>query len=100
VGTRGRVQLTDSGYLIDYYLATDSQRYTGYRELARVSHDFGDRRDVMLHAVSDLVAAIENRRAPACGGADGLAALAIGRAALLSAENNRRVYLKELLERT
>jgi len=100
MGTQGRVQLTDSGYRIDYHLATDSPRYTGCRELVRVFHEFGDRCDVMLHAVSDLVAAIEDRRAPSCDGADGLAALAIGRAALLSAENGRRVCLKELLGRT
>jgi len=93
MGTAGRVRIRDSGYRIDCERAVDSPRYSGYRELVPRPCELGDRRDVMLHAVEDLVASVATPRAPASGGLDGVAALAIGQAALQAAREGRRVEL-------
>lgn len=91
MGTAGRARITDSGYAIACDRAVASPRYTGYRELVAWPRELGDRRDVMLHAVEDLVAAVAALRIPASSGADGVAALAIGQAALQAAREGRRV---------
>jgi predicted dehydrogenase len=93
VGTLGRVQLLDSGCRIVLSRVEPSPRYQGYFELQTVPRDFGDRRNLLLHAVEDLVGAMRNGHAPACGGADGLMALQIGSAAHRSAQTGQRVQL-------
>ena len=93
VGTLGRVQLLEFCYRIDLAYSAPSSRYSGYFELLPVFHDFGDRSDPLLHAVEDLVAALQNGCLPACSGKDGLAAVQIGWAAHESAKTGRRVYL-------
>ena len=98
MGTAGRVRITDNGYSIVCTRAADSPRYTGYRELVPLPCELGDRRDVMLHAVEDLVASLATPRAPASVGMDGVAALAIGQAALQAAREGRRVDLAAVLE--
>lgn len=85
VMTRGRAQITDSGHTISISVAAPSPRYTGYVELEPVEVKFGDRRDLMLHAVDDAVQAVTLSRAPACTADDGLAALRIADAASRSA---------------
>jgi predicted dehydrogenase len=91
VGSAGRVLITDSGHRIDVLRAGPSPRYSGYTELLPEARDFGDRRDLMLHAVEDLAEALEQGRDPACTGEDGLAALRIGMAALRSARTGQEV---------
>jgi predicted dehydrogenase len=93
MGTAGRALVTDSGHRIDVFRAGDSPRYSGYTELLPEPRDFGDRRDLMLHAVDDLARALEEGRDPACTGEDGVAALRIGAAALESARTGRVVAL-------
>lgn len=85
LGERGRVCIRNSGHTIDPYLAGPSERYMGYTELASEGHDFGDMRNMMLHAVDDLVDALESGRAPLCTVEDGLIALRIAVAARKSA---------------
>lgn len=93
IGTLGRAQLLDGSWNIVISRVAPSELYTGYFELQRVPSDFGDRRNLLLHAVEDLVHAIRNGHAPACTGRDGLIALQIGCAAQASAQTGRRVYL-------
>jgi predicted dehydrogenase len=93
MGTAGRALVTDSGHRIDVLRAGDSPRYSGYMELLPEPRDWGDRRDLMLHAVDDLAEALRTGRPPACTGEDGLAALRIGAAALESARTGRAVEL-------
>jgi predicted dehydrogenase len=95
VGTLGRVQLLDGGCNIVLSRVAPSPRYSGYFELQAVRSDFGERRDLLLHAVEDLVGAIRNSHAPSCTGRDGLIALQIGCAAHKSALTGERVYLTQ-----
>jgi hypothetical protein len=60
-------------------------------ELVPSSVDMGDRKDVMLHAVEDIVHCLDTGDAPQSSGADGVAALRIGIAAQESARNHGSV---------
>jgi len=93
LGSQGRIRLLDSGFEIEYSLAADSQRYTGYRELGVIPKDFGNRKNLMLHAVEDLVMALETGKPVACSGEDGVAALQIAAAALESINVGEVVFL-------
>ncbi len=95
LGTLGRAQLVDSGFQIDVSLAAPSPRYSGYYELSASPIDFGGRKNLMLHAVYDLVVALNAGHPPACTGKDGLAAVQIGWAAHESARTGKRVYLAD-----
>jgi predicted dehydrogenase len=92
----GRVAIRDSGHCIELFRAQPSERYSGYTELVREPHEFGDMRDTMLHAVDDLAEALRDGRPPLCTAEDGLAALRIAMAARKSAaENGCRVRISE-----
>ncbi len=84
LGTSGRVRITDSGHQIDLFRPRPSPRYSGYTELAPASAAFGDRRNLMLHAVEDMVGALSESRQPASSAADGIAAARIADAAMRS----------------
>ncbi|MEO5904507.1 MAG: hypothetical protein ABIQ55_10875, partial [Gemmatimonadaceae bacterium] len=88
LGSGGRVRIIDSGFEIEVYKPLPSLRYEGYTELQRVPMDFGDRRDLMLHAVEDMVGCIETGRDPLCTAADGVAAAQIADAAVKSWERH------------
>jgi predicted dehydrogenase len=89
---RGRVAIGEGGHRIELYRAQPSARYSGYAELSRQPRDFGDMRNLMLHAVDDLADALASGRAPLCTGEDGLAALRIADAARRSAaEGGKRI---------
>lgn len=83
-GTGGRVRIVDSGFEIEVYKPMPSERYAGYVELQRVPMDFGDRRNLMLHAVEDIVECLETGKAPLCTAADGVEAARIADAAMRS----------------
>ena len=83
-GTAGRVRIIDSGFEIEVYRPAPSPRYEGYVELERVPMDFGDRRNLVLHAVEDMVGCLATGRAPLCTAADGVAAARIADAAVRS----------------
>jgi len=95
LGSRGRLRLTDSGYVVEYSQATTSKRYTDYRELEDIPKDFGDRKDVMYHAVDDLVSAIQTGCPVACSGEDGLAAIQIASAAIKSAQQGKMISINQ-----
>ncbi len=83
-GTGGRVRIIDSGFEIEVYRPMPSERYAGYVELQRVPMDFGDRRNLMLHAVEDIVGCLDTGRAPLCTARDGVEAARIADAAMRS----------------
>lgn len=83
-GTEGRVRIVDSGFEIELYKPMPSERYAGYVELQRVPMDFGDRRNLMLHAVEDIVECLETGRVPLCTAHDGVEAARIADAAMRS----------------
>lgn len=95
MGTKGRVQIVDSSYRVDVSKAVPSPRYSGYVELVPVPVDMGDRKDVMLHAVQDVVHCLNTGDTPQSTGEDGIAALRIALAAHDSSKTGRVVELAE-----
>lgn len=83
-GTEGRVRIVDSGFEIEVYKPMPSERYAGYVELQRVPMEFGDRRNLMLNAVEDIVECLETGREPLCTAHDGVEAARIADAATRS----------------
>jgi predicted dehydrogenase len=88
MGSRGRAQVVDSSYRVDISTAVPSPRYTGYVELVDSPVDMGDRKNVMLHAVEDIVHCLDTGDAPRSTGEDGVEALRIALAAGESARRN------------
>jgi predicted dehydrogenase len=94
LGTRGRLRITDLGETFEVFEVTDSPRFSGYRELTpRESYRDG-LRDVLRHAVDDLVRCLDEGRTPRCSGADGLAALRIAEAVRESTRTGRKVCVE------
>jgi predicted dehydrogenase len=93
VGTRGRVRILDSGFEIEHSTVIESKRYSGYKELGSSPVAFGDRQNLMLHAVEDLVQAIKIGVGVKCSGQDGVAVLKIVEAALESAKSGKMVRI-------
>ena len=86
MGTKGRVQIVDSSYQVKVSVAKPSPRYSGYVELAPLPITMGDRKDVMLHAVEDVVQCLNKGIRPQSTGEDGVQALRIALAAHESAQ--------------
>ena len=95
MGTRGRAQIVDSSYRVDISTAVPSPRYSGYVELVPSTVDMGNRRDVMLHAVQDIVHCLNTGATPQSSGDDGVEALRIALAALESLQHGQVVDLSE-----
>lgn len=74
VGSLGRVRLLDSGYHFEWQIVEDSRFFSGYRALGPAQRVAGDMRDVTLHALQDLLEAVQQSRDPLCCGEDALAA--------------------------
>jgi predicted dehydrogenase len=94
IGTRGRLRITDLGETFEAFDVADSPRFSGYRELAPRAAYRDGLRDVLKHAVADLVRCLGDGRAPRCSGADGLAALRIAEAVRESAPTGRKVCVE------
>lgn len=96
MGSRGRVQIVDSSYRVDISTAVPSPRYSGYVELVPSAVNMGDRRNVMLHAVEDIVHCLDTGDKPQSSGEDGIAALRIAIAAHESARNHGAIrYVRD-----
>lgn len=91
--TRGRVQLLDSGYSIAVSEVQPSPRYSGYSELKSIPVTFGERRNVMLHAVEDLVSSLKTGNTSASNGLSALRTLKVCLAAQQAAQSGKRVLL-------
>ena len=87
VGTLGRVRIVDSGHWFENFHAGDSPYYSGYRTLLPGEREAGRIDDTLFNAARDLVASIQEGRAPLCDGNDARLALAIGLAARTSSAN-------------
>ena len=76
-GTLGRLRIAESGHVLEHFAVGDDPRHPGYRVLRPTHRVTGALRDATLHAVRDLVRCVREGGEPACGGADGVAALAL-----------------------
>lgn len=94
LGTKGRIRILDSGYQIEYSKVMNSKRYSGYKELGLSSASFGDRKNLMLHAVEDIVRTLKIGTAVQCSGEDGIEVLRIAEAAIESANSGLKVQIK------
>lgn len=92
--TRGRIQLLDSGYSIVVSEVQPSARYSGYSELKPVPVEFGDRRNVMLHAVEDLVSSLNTGKSSASTARSAARTLRVSLAAQEAAQSGKRVPLE------
>jgi predicted dehydrogenase len=88
MGSKGRAQVVDSSYRVDISAAVPSPRYSGYVELAPLQQEMGDRRNVMLHAVEDVVRCLDTGEKPVSTGEDGVETLRIALAAHESARQH------------
>lgn len=95
IGTRGRVQLTESCDMLERYEVIDGVPYAGYRSLVLAEQVSGTLQNVLLHAVEDVVDCLESGRPPRCSGEDGQRALQIGLAARTSAASGETVMIAE-----
>lgn len=92
--TRGRIQLLDSGYSIVVSEVQPSERYSGYSELKPIPVNFGDRRNVMLHAVEDLVSSLKTGKSPASTARSAARTLIVSLAAKEAAQSGKRIPLE------
>jgi predicted dehydrogenase len=81
IGTNGRLRITDSGTRLSWSGVGDSPWFSGYRTLLSGEELPGGFQDAGLELIADAVAAHRAQRAPRCGGAEALAALAVAEAA-------------------
>lgn len=80
-GTEGRVTLSGSGNVIEWFRAVEGLPHAGYRGLVLQERVEGGLRDLALRAVEDLVACLETGRRPCCTAEDGHRALQVALAA-------------------
>jgi predicted dehydrogenase len=93
----GRVVLKNSGFVLDMYEAGASKYFSGYKELLKIKSIFKTdyQRNYMVNAVDHLLVCIRENKESNSSGRDGLAALKIIEAVILSADSNgKRIYLK------
>lgn len=93
VGTEGRLLLYDSGHNYRLEKIGDSPWYSGYRTLLPFEDGDAGLRDTLLHAITDLAAAIDENRPPLCNGEDGVSAIAIAEAIIESSRNQQAITL-------
>ena len=72
-----------------------SPRYKGYVELVPSPMPMGDRKNVMLHAVEDIVHCLTTGAQPKSSGEDGIEALRIAKASHESCKRKEVIYLHE-----
>lgn len=92
-GTAGRVRITDGGATIESSRMKESPTFPGFRVYERDSSSTAPDRDLLLHAVQDLVTCLTQGGQPRCAAEDGIAALEIAEAVLSSARSGQSVSL-------
>ena len=87
---KGRIVLKNSGFNIDFYKADESKCFSGYKELYKARQYFKTKykRNFMVNAVEHLVDCIKNKKKSVSSGDDGLRALELIDASILSAKND------------
>ncbi|GLR12922.1 1-carboxy-3-chloro-3,4-dihydroxycyclo hexa-1,5-diene dehydrogenase [Chitinimonas prasina] len=81
---QARLRFSESGQVFESWRAGESPDYPGYRQLLPQGRQDDLLKDVLLHAVTDLVEAVQQGRPALCQGGDGLTALRLAEAAIAS----------------
>jgi len=77
IGTEGRLNITRSGFGVEYYGVKESELFSGYKELFPAALPFhaDSSRNFMVNAVIHLVKCLKEGRQPVSSGEDGRSAL-------------------------
>ncbi len=94
-GTKGLLEIKDSGFTFKYYSPQDSPRFSGFKELQEEKLPFPEHPKEMLpKAVENLINTIENKEKLWCPGEEGVAVLKLIEALRTSArEEGKKIYL-------
>lgn len=75
-GTKGRLRIKNSGFDSQAWIAADSPRFSGYKELKEVNSLFKNGyKNVLKNALRDIFDCIKNKNEPFSSGRDGVKAL-------------------------
>ena len=91
---RGRIQITQSGDVVEFFEATEGVPFAGYRGLIARKDHRGVLVDVILHAVRDVVRCLQEKRRSRCSGSDAVAALRVALAAHESAKTGKPITVE------
>jgi predicted dehydrogenase len=96
MGRDGRVRITESGHQMEIYSIGESPYYSGY--FTPILHGKYQHcmKDVLLHAVADVVQCLRTGKKPLCSGEDGVRAMQIADSLLRSARASRAVSVGPL----
>jgi predicted dehydrogenase len=93
---KAQIKLTHSGFELEVFKPKDSPLFSGYQELVAVKspYKFAYPRKFMTEAIKELTQAVTKKKSSISAGEDGLRALQLIQASLLSAKNKgKRIYL-------
>ncbi len=94
IGTDGRVRISENGARVEAWAMVESTRYSDYRESGPPTLLWeGEDERRMLTAVEDIVRCLDVGGEAVCAGRDGLKAVELITAFLLSAETEKRIEL-------
>lgn len=90
-GSKGRLRIEDNGFKLGCWIADESARYSGLKELVPVSPPIDLSRPAMFKiAMENIVECLTSNGQPACTGMDGVKALEIISAFHISATDGNR----------
>ncbi len=92
IGSHGRIRIGNNG-LLEYYRPSPSRHYTGFKELYKEEFPEYEEANIWTGALSNLLDAMEGKRASRNGPRDGMAALEAALAVHESARQGKRIYL-------
>ncbi|MGB8707617.1 MAG: Gfo/Idh/MocA family oxidoreductase [Dehalococcoidia bacterium] len=77
IGTKGRLNLTHSGFDVEFYKVRESELFSGYKEIFKSDFPINKKapREFMVSAIRHLVECLKEGQKPICSGEDGRAAL-------------------------
>lgn len=100
IGTKGRLNITHSGFDIEFYEVAESKLFSGYREIfnSMPPIDKNVPREFMTNAVKHLLECLKERKGSISSGQDGRAALELICAFRESARDDGRKVLLPLMD--
>ena len=77
IGTKGRLNITHSGFDVEFYKVRESELFSGYKEIFKSESPIKEDapREFMVSAVRHLVECLKEGQKPICSGEDGRASL-------------------------